>query len=55
MMQDIIAKLNPGLPWKNSIQQGDSFHHQIGLKFKNETNEMRAQLCMVLKMEHFGT
>jgi len=44
MMQDtcISAKLNPGLPWKNSVQQeGDSFHHQIGLEFKNETDEMR--------------
>ena len=35
MMRDIIAKLNPGLPWKYIIQQeGDLFHHQIGLKFK---------------------
>jgi hypothetical protein len=32
--------LNPGLPWKQQYQQeGDSFHLQIGLEFKEETSK----------------
>jgi hypothetical protein len=38
-------KLNPELPWQSSIQQEDSFHQQIGLKFKEETSK-------VLHLEH---
>jgi len=38
MMQYVHMKLNPGLPWKNSIQQEEgSFQQQIWLKFKEET------------------
>jgi hypothetical protein len=41
MMQDVHVKLSPGLPWQKGIQQEeDSFHQQIGLKFKEETSEM---------------
>ena len=32
MMQDVHVKLNPGFPWRSSIQQEeeeDSFHQQI--------------------------
>jgi len=31
MMQDAHVKLNPGLPWQNSIQreEEESFHQQI--------------------------
>ena len=29
MMQDVLVKLNPGLPW----QEEGPFHQQMGLKF----------------------
>jgi hypothetical protein len=45
MMQDVLAKLNPGMPWQSSIQQEDYFHQQNELKFKKETSK-------VLHMEH---
>jgi hypothetical protein len=35
-MQDAHVKLNPGLPAFN--KKKDSFHQQIGLKFKDETS-----------------
>jgi len=39
-------KLNPGLPWKSSIQQEEvSFQQQMWLKFKEETSEL-------LQLEH---
>jgi len=39
---------------RSSIQQeGDSFHHKIGLKFKKETNEMR--YLEHSSVWHFGT
>jgi hypothetical protein len=34
MMLDAHARLNAELPWKNIIQQEDSFHQETGLKFK---------------------
>ena len=41
MKQDVSMKLNPGLPWQKQHQQEeDSFHQQIGLKFKEETSKM---------------
>jgi len=40
-MKHVDAKLNPGLPCKSSIQhEEDSFHKQIGLKFKKETSKV---------------
>jgi hypothetical protein len=43
---------------KSSIQQEEgSLRRQIGLKFKEGTNKnatFGAQLCMVLKLGHFG-
>jgi hypothetical protein len=61
MMQDVLLKLNPGLPrQKERTTRNDSFHQQIGLKFKEETSKVsfhagfEAQLCMVLKLGHFG-
>jgi hypothetical protein len=46
MMQGVHVKLNPELPWLNSIQQEEeSFHQQTGLKFKEETSK-------VLHLEH---
>jgi hypothetical protein len=39
MIQDVglHVKLNPGLPWKSSIQQEEgSFHQQTKLKFKEK-------------------
>jgi hypothetical protein len=44
-MQDVHVNLNPGLPGKSSIQQEDSFHQQIGIKFKEESDK-------VLHLEH---
>ena len=41
MMQHVDVKLDPGVPWKSSIEQKeDTFRQQIGLKFKEETNEV---------------
>ena len=40
-MQDVRAKLNPGLSW----QKQHSFHKQIGLEFKREISQ-------VLHFEH---
>jgi len=40
-MQDVHMRLNPELPCQSSIQQEEeSFYQQIGLKFKEGTNEM---------------
>jgi hypothetical protein len=45
-MQDVHAKLNPELPCKSSIQEEeDSFHQQMGLKFKEETSKVDT-LCI---------
>ena len=56
-MQDINVKLNPGLAWRNNIQEEKYFHQQIVLKFKEETSEvllLGAWLCMELELGHFG-
>jgi hypothetical protein len=60
MMQDVLLKLYPGLPRQKQHSRGDdSFHQQIGLKFKEEASKVsfhavfEAQLCMVLKLGHF--
>ena len=54
MMQDVHVKLNPELTWQKRIQNKEgSFHQQIRCKFKQETYKM-LQLCMVLKVGHFG-
>ena len=45
MLKDVNAKLNPGLPWKISVQQEVSFKQQIEFKFKEETSKF-------LHMEH---
>jgi len=36
---DVHVKLNSGLHGTSSIQQEDSFHQQIGLKFKEEISK----------------
>jgi hypothetical protein len=61
MRQDVLLKLNPGFSWqKQHSTREDSFHQQIWLKFKEETSKVsfhagfEAQLCMVLKLRHFG-
>jgi hypothetical protein len=41
MMKHVLVKLNLGLSWQKSIQhEEDSFHLQIGLKFKEVTTEV---------------
>ena len=41
MMEDVLLKLNPGLPWQNCIQQEEEyFYQQTGLKFEEETSKM---------------
>jgi hypothetical protein len=40
MMQDAHMKLDSGFHGKSSIQQEDSFHQQIRLKFKEETSKV---------------
>jgi hypothetical protein len=41
MMQDVLLKLNAGLSWqKQHTTRDDSFHQQIGLKFKEESWEV---------------
>ena len=44
-MQHVHVKLNPGLPCKSSIQhEEDSFHKQVGLKFKEETSKFSSSI-----------
>jgi hypothetical protein len=41
-MQDEHVKLNPEVPWqKQHSTRKNSFHQQIGLKFKEETSKLR--------------
>jgi hypothetical protein len=39
MTQDIHVTLNPELPWLKQ-QEEKSFHHQIGLKFEEESSKV---------------
>jgi hypothetical protein len=42
---------------RNILQEKDSFHQQIGLKFKEESSEvlyMRRRLVMALKLGYYG-
>jgi hypothetical protein len=41
MMQDVLVKLNPGLPWqKQHSTRKRLFSQQIGLTFKEETSNI---------------
>ena len=41
MTQVVYGKLNPGLPWRSSLQQEeDCFYQETGLKIKEEASEM---------------
>jgi hypothetical protein len=39
MMEDVRAKLNPGLPWQK-LHSRRLFYQQIGLKFEEESSKM---------------
>jgi len=39
-MEDVLVKLNPGLPWQKLHSTGRRhFYQQIGLKFEEETSK----------------
>jgi hypothetical protein len=41
VLQDLHGRFKPGESWQSSIQQEEkSFHQQIGLKFKEETDKL---------------
>jgi hypothetical protein len=41
MMEGVLVKLNPGLPWQNvNLTRRRIFYQQIGFKFEEETSEM---------------
>jgi hypothetical protein len=41
-MEGVLVELNPGLPWQKLHSTGRRiFYQQIGLKFEEETSEMR--------------
>ena len=41
MMRDVHVKLNPGMSCQMRFQQeGDSFHQQTELKFREETSKV---------------
>jgi len=40
MMRDVHVRLNPGLSFQMRSQQGNSFHQQTELKFKEETSKV---------------
>jgi hypothetical protein len=58
MMQDLLRKLNPGLPWKkNSQQEEDLFLPGNGAKIYGRnylSATFGAQFCVELKFGHFG-
>jgi hypothetical protein len=37
----VHVKLNPEFPWQKQHSQEDSFHQQIGVKFKEGTSKMQ--------------
>jgi len=41
MMEDVLVKLNPGLPWQKLLSTRKGLYHQhVGLKIEEETSKM---------------